>query len=229
MLSKFSAAARRARDFASDLSGVSAVEFALSAPLILILFLGGFETANYVRVSLRVATAANSIAEMLSQEGSNSAASVPGNGLLTSFQFHFFWDSIQYSIPDSLDEASRKGVSWWDVANVKMWNIEFKQTSPNVYTPVVVWSSSGGPSCGATINQAPNDSVVTPTTLPASVYGPGSVLVVQINYSYSPIFGGNVFGDSTITRTAILAPRNVPIVEANAPTDNIYNCPGTPF
>jgi len=220
--------------FAKDSRAVGTVEFVVALPLALFLMLGGYETANYVRVSLRLEMAANSIAEMISQSPANAAASVASNGLVTHQQLHFFYDSTMYTLPDSLTEAAQQGVNWQDITTVSTWSVEFKPNSANcgatcTYTPVVVWSFNGGPPCGAQIQESADDAVVTPLTLPSSVYGPGSLLVVQVKYKYYPTFGASWFGASTLTRTAMMAPRNVDVVESNDTADHAANCPNTPF
>ena len=195
----------------------------------MMLFLGGFETANYVRASLRVEAAANSIAEMISQAPASASAAVPGDGTVSDSQMHFFWDSMQATLPDAVTEAAQLHKNWWDLATLSVWSVEFKQTSSSTYTPNVVWSWNAAVGCGDTITQVPDNSTITAKTLPASVYGPGSLIVVQVSYSYYPTFGASLFGSATITRTALLAPRNVPLVESAFTWTITGNCPGTPF
>lgn len=219
------------RAFARDTRAVGAVEFAISLPFVVFLMVGGYETANYVRASLRVETAANAIAEMLSQAKADPNAQASGDGLVTQSQLHFFRNSMIYTLPDAQTEATQTGQDWTQLAAVSYWSVKFKPNAANcgancVYTPVVVWSYNHGPACDAQIQSVADDATVTPTTLPQSVYGPGSLMVVQVTYKYYPTFGANIFGPSTITRTALMAPRNVPLVELSDSADNAATCAG---
>ena len=107
MLSLFRNARLSLRRLWMEVTAVGTLEFALIVPFMALVMLGGYETANYVRMSQRVEIAANSIAEMISQIPPSSAASQTGDGLLTLDQIHFFGDSIMYMVPDALSEADR--------------------------------------------------------------------------------------------------------------------------
>ena len=83
-------------------------------------------------------------------------------------------------------------------------------TSNCSYIANVVWNS--GPNkrtCGVPLTAVPDTSVPSKTTLPTDVFGPGSLLVVDIVFNYTPIFGLGLFGTISIARSAYLAPRYV--------------------
>lgn len=236
MLSLFRNARLSLRRLWMEVTAVGTLEFALIVPFMALVMLGGYETANYVRMSQRVEIAANSIAEMISQIPPSSAASQTGDGLLTLDQIHFFGDSIMYMVPDALSEADRLGNNWWDNVVFRAWSVEFKPSSSNcgsncTYTPVLLWyhtNGNGSLLCGKPIRQAPDTSIPSPLDIPASAYGPDSVVFVQLSYTYVPSFGASFIGSSTITRTAIMSPRIVPIVESSDYAEGAGNCPNTP-
>lgn len=51
------------------------------------------------------------------------------------------------------------------------------------------------------------------TTLPADVFGPGSIIIVDVVFNYTPIFGLGLFGTIPIARSAYLSPRYVPLIK----------------
>ena len=72
-----SALVRRLADFLADRRGLSAVEFALLLPLMLMLYLGGVEVSNGVALDRKVAITARTVADLASRMTSinNSAMS----------------------------------------------------------------------------------------------------------------------------------------------------------
>jgi hypothetical protein len=87
-------------------------------------------------------------------------------------------------------------------------------TSNCSYIANVVWNS--GPNkrtCGVALTAVPDTSVPSKTTLPTDVFPTGappggSIIVVDILYNYTPIFGLGFFGTIPIARSAYLAPRS---------------------
>lgn len=63
-----------ARSFAQARSGIAALEFAFIAPVMIILFFGVVEGSNALSISRRVALAANTLADLTSQEAQITAA-----------------------------------------------------------------------------------------------------------------------------------------------------------
>jgi hypothetical protein len=45
------------------------------------------------------------------------------------------------------------------------------------------------------------------------VFGPGSIIVVDVLFNYTPIFGLGLFGTIPIARSAYLAPRYVSLIK----------------
>lgn len=73
-----------ARAFARSCSGIAALEFAFIAPVMIILFFGVVEGSNALSVSRRVSLAANTLADLVSQESSLTAAQA--NDLFTGVE-----------------------------------------------------------------------------------------------------------------------------------------------
>jgi len=206
--------------FARNEVAVSAVEFALILPLTTFLLLGGFDTGRFILATQRTQAVANSIAEMIAQEPVSNLAAVAGDGVVSENDFLFDYNSAMFTFPDIMTEATQLGVNWWDLLSLNVASISFAATptgcSTNcVYTPSVVWSF-GQRACGTKFTASPNTATYGPSLLPAGAYGPGSLVVVDVIYTWLPTFGASYFGSATIERSVYMTPRNVPLVESNA-------------
>jgi hypothetical protein len=127
--------------------------------------------------------------------------------------------------PQMLQDAARKGISWKNDISISIAGVLFTgkpagctPSNCSSYDANVVWNS--GPNkrtCGVLLTPAPDTATPSPTTLPTDVFGPGSLIVVDIVYNYAPIFGSvftklfgsPLFGTIPIARSAYLAPRYV--------------------
>jgi len=216
----------RVRSFARRREGASTVEFAFIMPALLVLLLAGLDTGRYVLATQRIQEVANSVAEMLSQTAAAVTPITPivsGDGVVQDSDLHYYFDSAMATYPDVLAVANKAGTNWWQLLQVSMTSIRFKGT-PNGcttactgYKPVVVWTT-GARTCGLAITAALNTSTYSASTLPTGVVGPGSIIAVDVSYTFTPTFGAAFLPAIPIERSAFMAPRNVPIVESQATT-----------
>ncbi len=205
--------------------GASSVEFAFIAPVLVLLLLAGFDTGNYVLATQRVQAVANSVAEMLSQTNAAVSPITPvynGDGVVRNSDLQYYFDSAMATFPDVLAVANNTGTFWWQLLDVQMASVKFNATpagctSSCTYAPTVIWST-GARTCGLTINAAPDTSTYNPATLPTDVFGPGSLIVVDVTYTFTPTFGAPFLPTIAIERSAYMAPRNVPFVESQSAT-----------
>ena len=209
--------ARRARAFLAHTAGVAFTEFAMITPFVLLLLLGGFDMGRYVLATQRVEAVANSVAQMLGQTGLSSNAVNANDGTVTDTELALYQQSALFTFPDSLAAASQQGVAWSSLLVVNMASIRFLPTPSGcttgcAYTPQVVWST-GWRSCTNPISQGANTDPPSAATLPVGIYGPGSQIVVDVQYNFAPTFGAAFLPSLPIVRSAFLAPRNVGIVE----------------
>jgi Flp pilus assembly protein TadG len=198
-------------------NGVAAVEMALVLPFLVLLFLGTVEISRFFLISKRVSNVSASIAQMLS----TSSAVRPKE------QLYFLASSI-YSIPTIEPDTLSAGGSVWGSHNVSMASVEFVpvdkncQTSNCNFDAMVRFTYSVDPDqmrpCGKATKVA-DGIVLTSNTLPASLYGPGSVIVADVSYAYKPLFGSRFFGDITLFKSSFMAPRYMTVVPfgPNAP------------
>ena len=202
---------------------VTTVEFAFIVPILLLLLLMGFDSGRYVLATQRIQEVANSVAEMLSQTDKAVSPITPvetGDGVVQDSDLHYYFDSAMATYPDVLSVANNTGALWWELLTVQMTSVKFSAapkgcTSACTYTPSVVWTT-GARSCGMTITAVPDTNAYSASTLPTDVFGPGSLIVVDVSYTFTPTFGAAYLPSIPIERSAYMAPRNVPIVESQA-------------
>jgi Flp pilus assembly protein TadG len=234
------AAPRSLTAFGRSTKAIAAVEFAIILPIMLIVALGSVETARMLTFSRRLNLVANTTVQMLTVSPPASPPSnvtiPPPNTNITSgnvayTDLHTAQDSAMVIFPQVLQDAVQKGVSWSNDIQISMASIRFVPTvltctTSCTYQAAVVWySGSNHRPCG--INQvkaAANDtSTPSPTTLPkdlfpssstapSALYSAGSVIVVDVDYTYKPLFTSKFFGQIRMQRSAYVAPRYVQLV-----------------
>ena len=208
--------------------GAGTIEFALVTPIMLLLMLMGFDTGRYVLATERIQEVANSVAEMLSQTDAAVSPTVTilaGDGVVQDSDLHYYSDSAMATYPDVLAVANNTGTYWWQLLTVQMTSIKFTPVGcTTACNPTVMWTT-GARSCGSTITAVADTSTYSPTTLPSDVYGSGSVIVVDVFYTFTPTFASAYMPPISIERSAYMAPRNVPYVESQA-TSKAPPCSG---
>ena len=75
---------RKRRWQARDTSGMAAVEFALILPLLLLIYLGGFDVMRMVRAADKIESASKTLSDLVAQEQTSSA--VPATDIATLIQ-----------------------------------------------------------------------------------------------------------------------------------------------
>jgi Flp pilus assembly pilin Flp len=198
------------RRFARAETGVAALEFALVLPLLVLLFMGSIEIARFYLISKRVSNVAASISQMLSTSPKTQSV----------LSLNYLANSI-YTVPTLEPDTMAKGGRIWGAHNVSIASIEFVPVNPSCQTSTcdfdarVKYTYSIDPEkirkCGKATKVA-DGVALNHTTLPASLYGPGSVIAVDISYSYTPLFGTRFFGDLTLFRSAFMAPRYLSVL-----------------
>jgi Flp pilus assembly protein TadG len=211
---------RRAKEFWRARQAIAATEFALVLPLLVLLMLGSVEVARVIIAARNVTAVAATAVEMLSENITKKVDYV---------DLDFAVASTMVIFPQILQDAVQKGISWKNDISISIAGVCFGSSpttcacTPNCTNANVVWNS--GPNkrtCGVNLTWAPDTAVPSKTTLPADVFpvtpSPGaSLLVVDIVYNYTPmfgsaftaLFGSPLFGTIPIARSAYLAPRYV--------------------
>lgn len=211
--------------FMRSTRAMAAVEFALVLPVLLILTLVGVQVITYVNAVRKVEQLATSISEMISQATPPSTSTI---ATVNQQDLHFSYDSGLVVFPYLMFDAQQQGVAWWqdiyiDYASVQFVQVPGKTCPPNgdqskCYVANVVWTSTGttGPNNRAcTIPQLAMDDTASPNKLylPRSVFGPGSVIVIDIVYTFNPTFAGNLLPALRIARSVYVQPRYATLIK----------------
>ena len=187
--------------------GSSAVEFAVIFPVLMILMLMGVQVVNYVSAT----------------------------------DLHFYFDSALVIFPYLMQDAARQGILWWQDIDIDFASIQFtaipgancsgQPDQSGCYTAKVVWTSSGTVGSNyrpCIIPQVAQSNTAAPSSLrlPASIFGPGSIIAVDVVFTFTPTFGANLLPSLRIARSVFLQPRYATLITYNTPNDGIaQSCP----
>ena len=218
----------------------SAVEFALIFPTLLILMLMGIQVVTYVNAARKVELLAASISEMISQAAPPSSSTTVAT--VNAADLHFSYDSGLVIFPFLMKDAARQNILWFqdiiiDYASVQFTpipgaNCTSKPDLSTCFIANVVWTSSGTngtnyrpcviPQLAASNTSAPNNK-----TLPAGIFGPNSIIVVDVVFTFTPTFGSQYLPAMRISRSTYVKPRYATLISFNtANNDGIaQQCP----
>lgn len=214
-----------ARCFPAEARGASAVEFALVFPVLALLLLGGLQVVLYVDATRRVEAVATSISQMISQATPATAGSTTAT--VNALDLHFSYDAALVLFPYLMSDGKRKGVAWWQDITIDYASIQFTQIvkpcptatdQSGCYRADVVWTSTGTVGtttrpCSVAQAAADDTAPTTPKTLPRSLFGPGSVIAIDVSFSFVPTFGANVLKPILISRSVFVQPRYAQLIK----------------
>jgi Flp pilus assembly protein TadG len=209
-----------ARRLLKDRRGIAAVEFAFVLPIMLTLYLGCVEVTQGVIANRQVTAIARTIADLASQQ--TGALTDTGNAALGIDVSQIFAAS-QALFPNATApiQMTLSAVDFVPVGNC---------TSNCTYTAQTSWSVTvnGGTtrSC-VTLSQVPNGTAPSPNTMPAGIYGAGSVIVADVHYLYNPTFGYVLVNNIPLNYTAYMKPRAQTYITFN-PAVASEKCAGLP-
>jgi Flp pilus assembly protein TadG len=208
-----------------DRRAVSAIEFAFVCPILIALLLGTAEAARYLNFTWKIGNVAQTVASLVSR---NQTGSVKTSDLF------FANDSAMLIFPDILADAKSRGTQWYSNITVTISSVIFSKSDSSCttncsYQAFVGWSYGANQRpCSAPMTSVADTDDVTRTTLPADTFGPGSLMVVEIGYYYTPIIGKSIIGSKWIIRSVYLAPRYVPKISYDPSEGYVATvCPGS--
>jgi Flp pilus assembly protein TadG len=110
--------------FAGDRRGVSAVEFALVFPIMLLLYVGGFETGQMLSAYRRVGHVSATVGDLVSQVSSVNATDM-GNifDASTAIMMPFASANLQMTVSSVLYSSGSLKVSWSKTRNGTAWTV----------------------------------------------------------------------------------------------------------
>ena len=197
---------RRARQ------GLAGLEFALLAPVLVSMLAGLYDlTSAYIsweRVNL--------CAQSIDQIATSVAAGNSQTNTLTLVQAQTAASAAYAYLPGILGASPPAfGVT---ISSVVMTPTVAGCTTGCIYTAHVAWSgvyqgSGTKRPCDATlgtaaITQTADTASPSPTTLPADVYSAASLLVVDVTYTFQPVFYRYLTSNFTMLQSAYFPPRS---------------------
>jgi Flp pilus assembly protein TadG len=193
--------------FIASRRGVAAVEFALIMPVLLILFLSSYDVGNAIIVYLKVRTATYELAAITNQYG--TTASNAGQitttimGTITAAGSTIL--SPYSSTPLTIVLSQIKATS--NTAATVSWSYALNGTAYTTGTTFNLPTNMANNTCGSG-----NYSSTSPPTGSGGCY----LILSQVSYSYTPMFGAFMTGTLTLSDSLYVAPRSTQCVQYNS-------------
>lgn len=191
----------RSRKLLHDQSGLAAVEFALIFPIMLLLFLGSYETANLVLASMKLEASAETAADLVAQTRVNT--------VLQSTDF----TNIANAAKQVLTPLPTTGT---------LLKIAVASVTYNSGSAVIDWHTEVNSATAITTANIPNNASLA--NLGNQTNGStDSVIIVKLTYSYSSPFTYVLSSSYTLTESAFNRPRYMNCVPTYLNTGSV--CP----
>lgn len=163
--------------FASHEDGIAAVEFALTLPIMLALFVGVTQVGEAVSISHKVTVTARTITDLVTRENSPLAQAELTSDLQAAAQVMAPYPSTTLNVTVSEITTNSSG------------------------TATVLWSSSWPNSSNALIA---GSTFTLPTSLAGANV---TVIYGQVTYGYTPVLGDKIIGPISLSDGIYLYPR----------------------
>ena len=175
----------RSRNLQHDQSGLAAVEFVLILPIMLLLFLGSFETTNLVLAYMKLEASAETATDLVAQTRVNT--------VLQSTDF------------TNITNAAKQVLSPLPTSGTLL-KIAFASVTYNTGSAVIDWHTEVNSATPITTGTIPNN--VSLANLGNQTNGStDSVIIVTLTYSYSSPFTYVLSSSYTLTELAFNRPR----------------------
>ena len=197
------------RGLGADRTGTAAVEFALLFPIMMTLFIGSYEVENVLLADLKLTAAAETAADLVAQT-TTSGGSLQ-TGVLQSTDFTNF-TSATANVLAPLPTGSGNSL-------VK---IAFASVTYSTGTPVIDWHIEENGATAITTANVPNNESLT-NLGNASAGSLDSVIVVQVQYTYTSPISYVLNASYTLSESAFNRPRYVTCVPSYKNTNS--QCP----
>jgi Flp pilus assembly protein TadG len=205
------AARRLVRRFRRGEDGASAVEFGLLAPVLVILLTGAVEFSGAITASNRSIHVADALAEMVSRV----------DHAVTNDELKNYALTAALVDPEIVKYARVSNTALEQAFKVTISSVQFEPKSPTcvllgcAYEANVVFSytlNGTKRSCGKLTPAAA--TAQSSTTLPSDVYGPGSLVVVDVEVPYATVLPVRLAKTLTFKRSAYFRPRHSSRIES---------------
>ena len=172
----------RLRRFVEGEQGVTAIEFALVLPIVVLILLGCFEVPRYVMIYQKIARTSSGVADLVAQ------ADEP----LTKNQLNDIFTAGKIMM-QPFDLTAQGKIYVTSVNN------------PSGGGLVLTWQRNNGGTVGNS-----NSKITSPSNIPAPIQ-PGSneeVLATEVFFNYQPVFSTLIYPGSMLYRVSYTRPRN---------------------
>ena len=201
---------RRAAALCRDRTATSAIEFAVLAPVMLVLLSGSYDITRVLIAMRQVTGTAQQIVQIATEQSVQPDQSTS----LTIQQGYQAQTAIYALIP-----ALKSGLDT-SLFSVTLSAVVFTATPAGctpgkdcVYVAHLAWSTAlpqgvaATRPCGVVAQVAPSQPASIANLQTAGMTAVTSIVVADVSYVYRPLFGGFVTGPLTLQRTAFLPPR----------------------
>ena len=196
----------------NDASGLAAVEFALTAPIVLTIFLSGAELTNYAIARMRISQIALHVADNASRVGSDTDLSIKQisekqiNDLFIGANLQAGTMGLQsrgkvilYSLEAMTSDPTKFYVHWQRCYGQKVYAASQAQGASNLA------------SIGPTNRQV--------TSVPANT----AVMYVEVAYNYRPLISSRLVPNTVLTDTAAMIVRDTRDITGGSGGSGVYN------
>jgi len=180
-LGALSDAQRVAKSFARDTAGLAAVEFAMIAPVLVLMLVGAAEITRAVSIDRRVSVATNMIADLVARETK-----------LTGDDVRAIYD------------VAEQVMSPFDAGPLRLSIIPVMSSANNASQTLVYPGTTNRPSYHGGVVPAKCQGYTLATGM---LNVNESVIVVEGRYTFTPLFTGYVMGSQDWSKTAVTKPR----------------------
>jgi Flp pilus assembly protein TadG len=197
-----------------DRRGVSAIEFAFGAPFLVALTLVGTDTTRYAMAVRRIESVASTIGQMVA---------VSATGQIAPADLQFYEDSTMVIFPQVLQDSAQQRLAWSNDISLTVSSIGFTNVSGS-YVGKTQWST--GPrlrACLTPMQSVADTAAPSPTTLPRGVFGPGSLIVVDVSFAFRPTIATAFMRTLTIARSFYVQPRYVQAISYTGSASTTVN------
>ncbi|MGY8631266.1 pilus assembly protein [Bradyrhizobium sp. 14AA] len=204
----------RVRHLCTDVRAVAATEFAIVAPFMLLLYVGGVELGNGLSMNVKVTATAHSVADMVSQNTQVTSSQM--DGILGAASAIMAPYPITGGSGASLMTITVSGVSTDDKGKA---TVQWSKST----------SSSGTRAVGQVMTLSQFTATIPNNTNNANI----SLILSEVSYDYTPNLGYTISGTVKLTDSYYLFPRcstnspatsNFPYYDVKYPATTTCTC-----
>jgi hypothetical protein len=167
--------------FTCNNEGLAYLEFAITLPLLLLLFLGAVEVTRYIIIAQKVEKATTTVSDVVAQSSTIGAAEL-----------------------DKLMQAVKQVMRPY-VFNTNGYVILSSVTKSGNNPPVVSWQYTGG---GTWVHSSQVGVQGSPALwVPFALSDKENIIIAEVYYDFKPILANSVIPSKTIYKTAVFRPR----------------------